>query len=160
MENKDNEVSWESKALLESDSAICYLDWEVDGREVFETKDDPTNPKDKEQSPRGLTRRIHLRWTSSFLKDSYLVFVASGERMTTSDAERAWNPSLLFLGREIGLRGNIQARIKSWIDLCQDKHQGPCSAPREDTSKRFFEMLSHLYFGVIDVLNMQLTELP
>ncbi|KAF2821573.1 HET-domain-containing protein [Ophiobolus disseminans] len=144
----------------EADSAICYLSWEVDGREVFETQDDPRGPKEKHQSPRGLTRRIHLRWSNPLLKDSYLVFLASGKRMTASDAERAWNPTLLFLGREIGLRGNIQARVKSWIDLCQEKHRGPCLAPPRGIAGRFSEMLSHSYFGVIDVLNMQLTELP
>jgi hypothetical protein len=142
------------------ESAVCSLNWEVDGREVFETQDYPTGLEEKLESPRGLTRRIHLTWNNNRLKDSYLVFVASGKRFTESDADRAWNPSLLFLGREIGRRGNIQARVKSWIDLCQDKHRGPCLTPRDHVSRRFQEMLSHSYFGVIDVLNMQLTELP
>ncbi|KAF1836176.1 HET-domain-containing protein [Decorospora gaudefroyi] len=150
-----------TKTLQEYEGACCTLSWEVDGREMIETRSDPDDPQAKQQSPRGLTRRIHLRWNTDSLKDSYLVYVASGKRITASDAERAWNSNLLFLGREIGLRGNIQARVKSWIDLCHDKHQGPCSAAQDnDIWKRFLDMVSHSYFGVIDVLNMQLTELP
>ena len=160
-DGRGSAAAGDSNHISSNDSAKCTLSWEVDGREVVEIQSDAEHVRDKQQSPRGLTRRIHLRWNQKNLKDSYLVYVASGKRMTASDADRAWNSSLLFLGREIGLRGNIQARVKSWIDLCQDKHQGPCAAPQDgEMEERFFDMVSHSYFGVIDVLNMQLTELP
>ena len=54
-----------------------------------------------------------------------------------------------------------QALIKSWLDLCRETHQGPCS---DDTfmgqSVDFGDIVSQSYFGVIDVLDMQLTSLP
>jgi hypothetical protein len=152
-------------------SSMCLLTWKVDGRSRSSRKGATQNePRDQ---PGGLTRRIHLEWDETQLKDSYLVYVGSDERLTASDAERVWNPSLLFLGRTIGNRGHIQARIQSWIDLCLNKHRGPCfgaaqSAERwelkymelSEIPKRLEDMLSHSYFGVVDVLNMQLTELP
>lgn len=141
-------------------SGTCSFNWEVDGREVFEAQDYSTDPYEKVDSPRGLTRRIHVSWNDNRLKDSYLVFLAFGKGSSASDADRAWNPRLLFLGREIGLRGNIQARVKSWIDLCKEKHPQPCLRLQHHLSRRFKEMLSHSDLGVIDVINMQLTELP
>lgn len=160
--NKHGDIDRGSFKLSDLEPATCTIGWEVDGREMFENQDDAGGPIEKRESPRGLTRRMHVRWSHVQLKDSYLVFVASERLITASDAERVWNSNLLFLGRQIGLRGNIQARVKSWIDLCQEKHQGPCITPRwkEKSQKLFREMTSHAYFGVIDVLNMQLTQLP
>ncbi|KAF2022785.1 HET-domain-containing protein, partial [Setomelanomma holmii] len=148
-----------SLELQELQFALCTLNWEVDGREVFGTQGHSPGPPENE-SPRGLTRRLHVRWNHSDLRDCYIVYVAPEARITSSDAERMWDPSLLFLGRQIGERGNIQARVKSWIDLCQNKHHGPCFSPDGHMPKRFRKMTSHAYFGVVDVLNMQLTELP
>jgi hypothetical protein len=161
----------QSALLRKFGSAVCFLTWKVDGRNRIIKK--TATQKETRDQPGGLTRRIHLRWSKNLLKDSYLVFVGSDERLTASDAERAWNSSLLFLGRTIGNRGHIQARMKSWIDLCLDKHRGPCFGKTQlgerwelttmEVSKlprRLDDMLSHSYFGVIDVLDMQLTELP
>lgn len=54
-----------------------------------------------------------------------------------------------------------QALIKSLLDLCRKTHRGPC---REDTtmgcSADFYDIISQSYFGVIDVLDMQLCALP
>ncbi len=135
------------------DSAQCYVNWELDGRAVSGNQDDQRN---------GRTRRIHLVWDDERLKDLYLVFVAPEiYNRPNSDARRVWGDEALFLGRTIiGEMGN-QALIKSWLELCCETHQGPC---RDDTtmesSVEFGDILNQSYFGVIDVLDMQLTSLP
>ncbi|KAF3046057.1 hypothetical protein E8E12_010737 [Didymella heteroderae] len=122
---------------------------------------DEQQPSLDQSTIRGLTRRIRMRWNSPLLEDAYLVLVAQERHLTTnSDAHRVWSSASLFLGREIHSNGNIQARIKSWLDLCRQKHCVSCTAPRGKTKRKFDDLLEHSYFGVIDVLNMQLTELP
>ena len=135
------------------DSAQCYVNWELDGRAVSRDQDGPVN---------GRTRRIHLVWDDEKLKDSYLVFVAPERYLRpNSDARRVWGNEALFLGRTIDTEMGNQALIKSWLDLCRKTHRGPC---RNDTtmecSVEFGDIISQSYFGVIDVLDMQLTSLP
>ena len=135
------------------DSAQCYVNWEIDGRAALNSDDGRVG---------GRTRRIHLIWDDESLKDSYLVFVAPERyRRPNSDARRVWGNEALFLGRNIDIEMGNQALIKSWLDLCRKTHQGPC---RDDTlmerSAEFGDIISQSYFGVIDVLDMQLTSLP
>ena len=134
-------------------SAQCYINWELDGRAFSQDHNGPVN---------GRTRRIHLVWDDERLKDSYLVFVAPERYLRpNSDARPAWGNEALFLGRTIDTEMGNQALIKSWLDLCRKTHQGPC---RDDTtlesSLEFSDIISQSYFGVIDVLDMQLTSLP
>ncbi|KAH7397014.1 heterokaryon incompatibility protein-domain-containing protein [Phaeosphaeria sp. MPI-PUGE-AT-0046c] len=159
-QEKGGSLSGTIEAGNELESATCTWNWEVDGRKIYEFQDHDTDQRGDLQSPRGLTRRIHIRWSHIDLRDSYLVYAAPETLQTASDADNVWNPSRLFLGRQIGESGKIQARVKSWIDLCQNRHRGPCSLQPGYLRERFCRMLSHAYFGVIDVLNMQLTELP
>ena len=135
------------------DNAQCYANWELDGRGA---------PHDQGGRVSGRTRRIHLIWDDESLKDSYLVFVAPERYLRpNSDARRVWGNKALFLGRTIDTEMGNQALIKSWLDLCRKTHQGPC---RDDTtteqSVEFGDIISQSYFGVIDVLDMQLTSLP
>ena len=135
------------------DNAQCYVNWELDGRAA---------PRDQEGRVSGRTRRIHLIWDDESLKDSYLVFLAPERYLRpNSDAHRVWGNEALFLGRTIDTEMGNQALIKSWLDLCQKTHQGPC---RDDASMKrsvdFGDIISQSYFGVIDVLDMQLTSLP
>lgn len=135
------------------DNAQCYANWELDGR---------ATPRDQEGRVSGRTRRIHLIWDDESLKDSYLVFVAPEIYIRpNSDARHVWRNEALFLGRTIDTEMGNQALIKSWLDLCRNTHRGPC---RDDTtmerSAEFGDIISQSYFGVIDVLNMQLTSLP
>ena len=134
-------------------SAQCYINWELDGRAFSQDHNGPVN---------GRTRRIHLVWDDKRLKDSYLVFVAPERYLRpNSDARPVWGNEALFLGRTIDTEMGNQALIKSWLDLCRKTHQGPC---RDDTtmesSLEFSDVVSQSYFGVIDVLDMQLTSLP
>ncbi len=135
------------------DNAQCYVNWELDGRAA---------PRDQEGRVSGRTRRIHLVWNDESLKDSYLVFVAPERYLRpNSDARHVWGSEALFLGRTIETEMGNQALIKSWLDLCRKTHQGPC---RDDTmmerSVGFGDVISQSYFGVIDVLDMQLKPLP
>ena len=72
-----------------------------------------------------------------------------------------WGNEALFRGRTIDTEMGNQTLIKSWLDLCLKTHPSPC---RDDTSMEqsieFGNMISQSYFGVIDVLDMQLTSLP
>ena len=135
------------------DNAKCYANWELDGCGA---------PHDQGGRVSGRTRRIHLIWDDESLEDSYLVFVAPERYLRpNSDARRVWGNEALFLGRTIDTEMGNQALIKSWLDLCRKTHQGPC---RDDTttelSVEFGDIISQSYFGVIDVLDMQLTSLP
>lgn len=135
------------------DSAQCYVNWELDGRAASRGRDDRVYSR---------TRRIHIIWDNKRFKDSYLVFVAP-ERYSrpNSDAHRVWGDEALFLGRTIDTEMGNQALIKSWLDLCRETHRGPC---RDDAmvegSAGFGDIISQSYFGVVDVLDMQLTSLP
>ncbi|KAI8313361.1 hypothetical protein K4K59_004715 [Colletotrichum sp. SAR11_240] len=140
------------------ESAKCSISWEIDGREASRSKGRGHNPAN---TVRGITRRMHIRWDHPRLSDAYLVYVAP-ERFarTASDADRVWAKDSLFLGRKITEDIENQALIRSWLDLCQKSHRGPCRQNKEEGVGRFVEMVSHSYFGVIDVQNMQLTQLP
>lgn len=148
--------------LYHLQQVTCYISWEVDGRGFVKTTGQGNTGKEPGQNTvRGLTRRIHITWDDPRLNDCYLMFVAREKYLTTaSDAQRAWSSASLFLGRRIEGGGNIQARLRSWLDLCREKHKGPCVARSPKTRSKFSELLSHSYFGVVDVMNMQLTELP
>ncbi|KAF6834525.1 hypothetical protein CMUS01_06111 [Colletotrichum musicola] len=145
-----------AKAGHDMDKATCSISWEIDGREA---------PKRSGHNPanlvRGITRRMHLRWDSPRLSDAYLVYVAPDKfARTASDADRVWAKDSMFLGRNITQDVENQALIRSWLDLCEKSHKGPCRQRNEEHVDRFVEMVSHSYFGVIDVQNMQLTQLP
>lgn len=140
-------------AYLSSREAICYVNWEIDGREAVRGPDGLKKSR---------TRRIHLSWSDSSLKDSYLVFVAP-ERYyrPNSDAKYVWGDEALFLGRDIDTKRGIRALIKSWLDLCSKSHGGQCQDARTvERHSDFGDMISQSYFGVIDVYNVQLTSLP
>ncbi|KAF2865545.1 heterokaryon incompatibility protein-domain-containing protein [Massariosphaeria phaeospora] len=141
--------------------AICYMRWEIDGRRAGAT----THAGGYDVGPRapgGITRRIRLHWDDAHLEDAYLVAVAQQRYLTTlSDAHLAWSSDSLFLGRRIEHDGLNQARLNSWTDLCKLHHPHPCNDWfSTETPPKFWDMLTHSYFGVIDVINMQLVQLP
>ncbi|KAK1978238.1 heterokaryon incompatibility protein [Colletotrichum cereale] len=138
--------------------ASCFVSWEIDGREAASTRRPGRSPKNL---VRGITRRMHIRWNHPRLSDAYLVYVAPDTfARTASDADRVWVKDSLFLGRAITENIENQALIQSWLDLCRKTHKGPCCQIQDGRAERFIEMISHSYFGVIDVQNMQLTQLP
>ncbi|GJD04056.1 heterokaryon incompatibility protein [Colletotrichum higginsianum] len=147
------------KAETRLQGASCLISWEIDGREAAASTRNPGHsPKNL---VRGITRRMHIRWDHPRLSDAYLVYVAPETfSRTASDADRVWAKGSLFLGRAITENIENQALIQSWLDLCRKTHRGPCCQIQDGRVERFIEMISHSYFGVIDVQNMQLTQLP
>lgn len=138
--------------------AVCSIIWEIDGREAASSRASGHNPRNL---VRGLTRRIRIRWNHTRLPDAYLVYIApESYSMTASDADRVWDKESLFLGRKIKQRIDNQALITSWLDLCRTTHQGPCIQQTRASFNNFHDMISRSYFGVIDVRDMQLTQLP
>ncbi|KAL9066214.1 MAG: hypothetical protein Q9157_007222 [Trypethelium eluteriae] len=135
--------------------AQCFVTWKLDGRKT------KAAVADKNESGRGYTRRLHLGWRNKRLKDAYLVF-APRERytITPSDAQRVYGEEQLFMGRMVETDGSIYARIKSWLDLCKTRHRSPCDLVDLELNRRFENVMSHSYFGVVDVQNMQLVGLP
>jgi Heterokaryon incompatibility protein (HET) len=62
--------------------------------------------------------------------------------------------------RSINTNNNNEVLKNSWLDLCQDKHKGPCIVQNVESARKFRKIISPPCFGVIGVRNMQLTELP
>lgn len=129
--------------------AVLTATWEIDGRARPGTQDMVSR-----------TRRLHLRWSDEALDEAYVVFAPSGRYTRPfSDAPSVYPNDALFLGREINSTGKNRALMKSWLDLCLQKHGDLCSNVAEP-SERFRQMLQSSYFGVIDVFTLQLTDLP
>ncbi|KAL3425211.1 hypothetical protein PVAG01_04492 [Phlyctema vagabunda] len=127
--------------------AICYVNWEIDGRENNEGF-----------SGKARTRRLHLHWSDKSLKDSYLVYVAPQRLFDfNSDSQGSWDKEAFFLGRELRPDCNNQVLMKSWLDQCHEHHGQRCSG---DQDHEFMAMAEQSYFGVIDVLDMCLKSLP
>ena len=138
----------------------CYANWKVDGRRLPKADSTDKNKSEQHSVARTLTRRIYLSWENQLLEDCYVVLLAHERHSTTpSDKLSIWGSESLFLGRKIEGHGYIQARINSWLDLCRESHGGLCN-PRNYALSRFEKLLKHSYFGLVDVINMQLTELP
>ncbi|KAH7399198.1 heterokaryon incompatibility protein-domain-containing protein [Phaeosphaeria sp. MPI-PUGE-AT-0046c] len=128
---------------------VLSASWEIDGR-----------ARGRGDAMRSKTRRLHLRWSAKALGDAYVVFVPPNDYMRpSSDAPSVYRDDDLFLGRPIDSTGKNRALMKSWFDLCREKHKGPCQSGI-NPSESFSYMANSSYFGVIDVWNLQLTFLP
>jgi hypothetical protein len=138
-----------------SDDVICSLSWEVDGRKV------------ELGSFVNSTRRIRLSWSESGESNSnnenheaFLVFVAPRDPLRpNSDAMTKSMHESHFLGRELGDQKENQALLRSWLDMCVKEHTEAC-VDTHTGEEKFMELISETFFGVIDVLDMQLKALP
>lgn len=128
---------------------VLTASWEIDGR-----------ARGRGDTMRSKTRRLHLKWSAGALGDAYVVFVPPHDYMRpSSDAPSVFKDDDLFLGRPIDSTGKNRALMKSWYDLCRDKHQGPCRSGMNQP-EAFVDMVNSSFFGVIDAWNLQLTYLP
>lgn len=139
-----------------SDDVVCSLSWELDGRKI------------DSGGFVNSTRRIRLSWSgvvqtnhdSNGTHEVYLVFVAPRDpSRPNSDAMIKSSHESHFLGRELGDQKENQALLRSWLDLCVEEHTESCVDTHTGEAK-FIELISETYFGVIDVLDMQLKALP
>lgn len=133
----------------------CSLNWEVDGREHGLSKD-------KQHVYAKSTRRIRVSWrdTTDCLQEVHVVFVAARDpARPNSDAMSFWTATTHHLGREFGDQKEKQALIKSWLDICEHSHSEACHNTHS-TQDVFMALIRETYFGVIDVVDMQLKALP
>jgi len=141
----------DSKPMDGDDNHSICIKWELDGHTGKDTIIG--------QSFVNRTRRLGLSWKDS-LATVYLVFVAPDNQVrANSDAKAVRQHEASFLGRNIEASQRRQALIKSWIDICDRQHGGPCKKEFY-TPEDFNNMASQTYFGVIDVADMQFKRLP
>ncbi|KAK5663275.1 hypothetical protein OQA88_3702 [Cercophora sp. LCS_1] len=128
----------------------CSLRWEVHGRIVSDTRF--TNS----------TRRIRLSWkeTTGHVQEAFLLFVAPRDvSPPESNTAAKSNHEHHFLGRELHDHTEKQDLIKSWLDTCVTEHGQECRYTH-GTEAEFRSLVDESYFGVIDVVDMQLKSLP
>lgn len=110
-----------------------------------------------EYRTRGRTRRIRLHWSRTDIPDSYLILKAPESHYRQTPSKNPWDFESSFLGRSIKTAAHNTALVKSWLDLCNQHHNGLCKIHRGDD---FEQMTAKSYFGVVDVHEMRLTSLP
>ena len=141
-----------SHGEIPESTTICKVKWEIDGHEKVISGD--------VEHFANRTRRLRLSWQEGDGRERevYLVFVVPGNPMRpNSDANAIWKKETSFLGRDI--RKGKQALIKSWVDLCKKQHGERCK-DKIGSAGQFAHMLNQTFFGVIDVIDMQLKPLP
>ena len=108
-----------------------------------------------------VSRRLRLSWQDGNQKpqDAYLAFLAPEDPLSpNSDASSRWKMETHFLARSIENTKVKKSLIHSWIRLCS-LHESYCKGSAGD-KRDFFIMLDQTQFGVIDVITLQLVELP
>ncbi|KAK8018901.1 Heterokaryon incompatibility protein [Apiospora marii] len=133
-------------------STACSLCWEIDRRQ-----EDSRSAVLAKSS-----RRIRLSWTETNGKTQnvYIVFVppqSSARPETDSRPQppgQISNPTQTF-----DTDTEVQALIKTWLGTCLSEHQGSCTETHHN-AEQFKSLVDETYFGVIDVVDMQLKELP
>ncbi|RYP66470.1 hypothetical protein DL770_008792 [Monosporascus sp. CRB-9-2] len=128
----------------------CFLTWQVDGR----CEDTAGRVINK-------TRRLRLSWAGDVNDGQvYLVLAAPTNTPSTGlDSPAPWVKGAHSLGREFHDQAEKQALIKSWLDLCHKEHGDTCRETH-GTTEDHLKLVGETYFGVIDVVDMQLKALP
>ncbi|KAK3376334.1 heterokaryon incompatibility protein-domain-containing protein [Lasiosphaeria ovina] len=129
---------------------ICYWEWSVDGRQ--------TRPGFQQRS--NATRRLRISWSFSLPTTNTDEIPSSSSSSSSSskpEPPTREHPQHEFQGRDFS-HGGIQALITKWIDICEHKHGATCG-PIEGIVA-FHHLMQQTSFGVIDVVKLQLTELP
>ncbi|EJT75163.1 hypothetical protein GGTG_05100 [Gaeumannomyces tritici R3-111a-1] len=141
-------VSYEGQEQLPINT-ILYISWEIDGR--VELGKDRFIKK---------SRRIRISWkpdpaaASSLQQYIFIICLAHPE---ATPSERR------FLGRRVVQESDKISLIRSWIILCAGGHGQGCRSslsPGNSAQEQFYQLVEGPYFGVIDVVDMQLKPLP
>ncbi|KAK7733322.1 hypothetical protein SLS53_008219 [Cytospora paraplurivora] len=156
--------------MSDVEGLACFMEWEVDGRQSRRKAGGTTaGEEDERVRYSNLSRRIRFWWTQGDGKkrddrkkqEAYILFVPPrGQALPNADANlmRPGMQELWFLARDFDTEKSNQALIKSWLDLCETHHGKACKG-HNDTD-RFAALLRQTSFGVIDVVRMQLCQLP
>jgi hypothetical protein len=94
------------------------MDWQLDGRISLE-KDKSQDDKEQSAEARVLTRRLQLFNPQNAFPELYIV-------LFSKDSEN--RPSPTFLGRKIGRYHADVARMRQWIDTCENHHGTLCQS--------------------------------
>lgn len=117
------------------------LAWELDGRRAGEYNRVVNR-----------TRRIRISWPEVGGKLESICIILVG---SPNDGHNDFT----FLGREAVPPQEKLDLIRRWIEVCAEKHGSSC-ADELGTMDEFERLVQATYFGVIDVLDMQLKPLP
>lgn len=134
-------------------STSCSLIWEIHGQQSGPSGDGFINK----------TRWIKLSWNESPIgrQEVYLILVAPPDLLRTNSNTSATSDSKFnFLGRRSGDPEEIVNLMKSWIHQCVNSADHKLCGDNHDTDKAFEDLVEQSYFGVIDVVDMQLKSLP
>jgi len=152
--NRDDAAVLEHGNVLSEDMKI-KLCWEIDGHQHQAHVGHSQN----------VSRRLLLSWeegsnNNKSAREIYLVYVKPQDKtLPNSDAEAKFHAHDSYFGRLIEPTKGKQALIKSWLDTCDKDHHGKCKADIGNAAA-FSRLVDETYFGVIDVIDMQLKRLP
>lgn len=141
----------------------CFMEWEVDGRQARRRGHAAGTGEDEEIRYSNVSRRIRFWWTQvdRMQQEAYILFVPPRDHPLPNADANSVRPGMRgrwYLARDYDAERSNQALIKSWLDLCEGHHGEACKH-RGDTD-RFAALLRQTSFGVIDVVRMQLCQLP
>jgi hypothetical protein len=94
--------------------------------------------------------------------DAYMVLAAPSshfESNSGSNSRPSVDKDISFLGRVLASSSEIFDLIKEWLRQCLDTHCDGCRQKYGSVSA-FRHLVKETYFGVVDVIDMSLTELP
>jgi Heterokaryon incompatibility protein (HET) len=132
-----------------SDDIPIHVGWIIDGHRV------------EPLQTHNVSRRLLLSWCENGVtKEAYFVYVPPQDpNLPNSDALAAIHTQDGFFARKNQPHKGKQALIRSWIDICDKEHRDKCQ--RDETYlEAFKDLVDQTYFGVIDVVDMQLKKLP
>ena len=99
-------------------SIICQMDWQLDGR-ISREKDKSQDDKEQPAEARVLTRRLRLFNPQNAFPELCIVLLSKHNEN---------RPSPTFLGRKIGRSHADVARMRQWIDTCENHHGTLCQS--------------------------------
>ena len=139
------------------DETECFMEWDVDGRQA-KSKDLYAN----------VSRRIRISWSrlvqgnghpEKKQEELYFLYVPPRNPMRpNADTNSVGEKETHFLARDYDSDHGNQAFIRSWIRLCEQNHQGACTQMEDE--RAFRNLVRETSFGVIDVVDLMLTQLP
>jgi hypothetical protein len=141
-----------SPGKISPQTTLC-LTWEVDGRRLA-----------KSNLVVRCTRRIRVSWVDVEDKkhDAYMVLAAPSSHYKSnsgSDSRLGLDTDTSFLGRSLANSSEIIDLINEWLCQCRNNHHDGCRE-KYGSLFAFRHLVKETYFGVVDVIDMSLTELP
>ncbi|KAK8045582.1 hypothetical protein PG993_005606 [Apiospora rasikravindrae] len=137
------------------DSTTCSLRWELDRRQ----DEDPSSAESAHSS-----WRLRLSWNeiSGKVQDVYVALMppqSSAPSSTYSSGQPTSQTKAKSQPSATDTSTDVQVLVETWVGTCLEQHRGSCDATHNSTEE-FKSLVEETYFGVIDVVDMQLKELP